>query len=554
MSISTLQRFLKENDYASFLLPRADEHLGEYILPHAERVKWLTGFTGSAGFVIIMQNSVTLFVDGRYTLQAPQEVSHEANIKVRHFTSPPPREWLKSQLKPGDKIAYDPMLHSMNDIKAWHEFTLVPIENPIPPLAPHPRGDIYPQPLKYAGVSARDKITAVRDALIKANAECTVFCQLDSIAWLLNIRGSDTPNTPLAQSFLVITLTEAIWYVDETKFTDKMHAHLGDLLIRPLAGFKPALKNVYLTPEVTTQYIANHCEGIIEGKDLVDLPRAKKNAAEITGMRAAHKRDAIAYAKFLHWFLETPVKDEMTVSHKLESFRAEHPYFRGNSFETIAGAGSNAAIVHYRSSEKTNKKITENSFFLLDSGGQYVDGTTDITRTLCLGDVEKRHYTLVLKGHLALSRARFPKKTSGAALDALARQFLWQAGLNFDHGTGHGVGAFLGVHEGSFRISPLATCTFEVGMVLSNEPGYYKDGSHGIRIENLLVVEEGVDGFYQFETLTLVPYDKRGIEKSLLTREEIMQINQYHARVYSEINSSLKGAVRDNFKRLCAKL
>jgi Xaa-Pro aminopeptidase len=546
----TLQTFLKTHGYAAVLLPRADEHLGEYILPHAERVKWLTGFTGSAGFVIIMQDSATLFVDGRYILQAPQEVS----IDVRHFMQPPPREWLKPQLKPSDKIAYDPMLHSMSDIKAWHEFNLVPIDNPIPPLAPYPRGDIYPQPLKYAGQSMADKIAAVRDALVKAKAECTVFCQLDSIAWLLNIRGSDTQNTPLVQCFLVISLTEAIWYVDETKFTDKIYAHLGNLIVRPLADFKPNLKNVYLTPEVTTQFIANHCEGIIEGKDLVDLPRARKNPTELAGMRAAHKRDGVAYAKFLHWFFETPVKDELSVSAKLEEFRAEHPAFRGNSFETIAGAGANAAIVHYRSSVKTNIPLKENSLFLLDSGGQYVDGTTDITRSFSLGSVEKKHYTLVLKGHLALSRARFPQKTSGTALDAIARQYLWQAGLNFDHGTGHGVGAFLGVHEGSFRISPLATCTFAPGMVLSNEPGYYKDGSHGIRIENLLVVEEGVDGFFQFETLTLVPYDKRGIDKSLLTSEEITQINQYHTRVYAEIGSSLKGAVRDNLKRLCAKL
>jgi Xaa-Pro aminopeptidase len=550
MIIAAIQSFLKTHGYAALLLPRADEHLGEYILPHAERVKWLTGFTGSAGFVIIMQDSATLFVDGRYTLQAPQEVS----IDVRHFMQPPPREWLKPQLKPGAKIAYDPMLHSMSEIKAWKDFELIAIENPIPPLAPNPKHDIYPQPLKYAGKSHADKITAVRDLLIKAKAECTVFCQLDAIAWLLNIRGSDTPNTPLAQGFLVITLSETIWYVDETKFTDKMNAHLGEVKTRPLADFMPRLKNVYLTPEVTTQYIANHCEGIIEGKDLIDLPRAMKNDAELKGMREAHKRDGVAYAKFLHWFENTPVKDELTTSDTLHNFRAEHPSFRGNSFETIAGAGSNAAIVHYRSSEKTNKRLPENSLFLLDSGGQYVDGTTDITRTLCVGSHDTKHYTLVLKGHLALSRARFPKKTTGAALDALARQFLWQAGLNFDHGTGHGVGAFLGVHEGAFRISPLATNAFEVGMVLSNEPGYYETGSHGIRIENLLVVEEGIDGFFQFETLTLVPYDKRAIDKSLLTREEIAQINAYHARVYAEIGSHVKGAIRDSLKRMCAKI
>lgn len=556
--ILTLQLWLKTNNYAAFLLPRADEHMGEYILASSERLHWLTGFTGSAGYAVILQNEAALFVDGRYTTQAPMEVN-TAQITALPLTLSP-KDWLKRALKGQGTIAYDPDLHTMKEVKALMEagLTLIAVTNPIDAMwqdrPSYPLSKLFMQPLKFAGLSHTEKLAALRKEM---NAEHYVLNQLDAIAWVFNIRADDTPNTPLPHCFAIISMDKTTLFIDPRKvdFT------LEGVDMQPLTAFKEALKalgnqTVLLNPDTCPQSIANQLSNVVEGKDLVDLPRAMKNAAELQGMRDAHVRDGVALAHFLNWFYENAT-DETSVMNALENARAMHPFYRGASFNTIAGAGANAAIVHYRSSDKTNIKIPKDSLFLLDSGGQYIDGTTDVTRTFAVGEAsieQKQHYTLVLKGHLALSRAIFPKNTSGTALDALARQFLWEAGLNFDHGTGHGVGVYLGVHEGSFRISPLAHSPLKPGMVLSNEPGFYQAGSHGIRIENLIVVKEEANGFYGFETLTLCPYEKQAIDKSLLTRQEITQVNAYHKRVYNEISPFLKGKERDVFKKLCSKI
>lgn len=578
--IARFQTVLRERGLAAFVVPRADAHQGEYIMANTERLAWLTGFTGSAGLAIVTPDHAALFVDGRYTLQAPAE-TEGTGIDCRHFKQPPPLDWLIGRLKSGDRVGYDPAIHALRDARRWGEAIartgaeFVPVDaNPIDLLwndrPPDPFAPVMVHPLRFAGETSAAKRGRV-SALIKAKgAGAVVLNQLDSIAWLLNVRGGDTPATPLVQSFLILGANgRADWFVDPLKLTSGVDAHLGDeVAVRPLEAFAEALDalkglTVQIDPETTTAFIATRLTDagatLVEAPDPTTLPKARKNNAELRGARAAHVRDGAAMVAFLAWFDDHALGlDEVQIMQRLEETRGLHAMHRGPSFTTIAGSGPNGAIVHYRASRETARPVDANTFFLLDSGAQYADGTTDITRTLPVGRVSrvlKTHFTLVLKGHIAVAMARFPKGTGGITLDALARQHLWKAGLDFDHGTGHGVGSYLGVHEGPARLSPLSQVPLEPGMILSNEPGCYVAGSHGIRIENLLVVTEpDTRGFLAFETLTLVPIDRRAIAVSLLTRDERAWLDRYHGRVWAQIGPHVEGRTRAWLKRMTAPL
>ncbi len=578
--IPALQKILKKEKLAAFLVPRADEHQGEYLVARAERLRWLTGFTGSAGFAIVLQKEAALFVDGRYTLQAPAETDASV-IECRHFKKPPAIEWLASKVKKGDRVGFDPRVTPVKEAERWREAMaaagaeLVAVDqNPIDAIWADQPGDpfsaIHAQPLKYAGEASADKRGRVGADIAARGAKAAVLNQLDSISWVLNVRGGDTPATPLVQSFLILAADgHATWFVDKAKFTAGLDAHLGNgVTVRPIEAFADGLRElagqtVTIEPETATAWIAETLKAagatIVNGQDPSVLPKARKNKVELAGTRKAHIRDGAAMARFLHWIDREAVgQGELAVMARLEEIRGADGLHKGASFTTIAGAGSNGAIVHYRSSPETERKVEKGTFLLIDSGAQYLDGTTDITRTIAVGRVPKRlreHYTLVLKGHIAVATARFPKGTGGIAIDGFARRALWQAGLDFDHGTGHGVGVYLGVHEGPARLSPLSQVPLEPGMILSNEPGYYQTGSHGIRLENLVVVTESAKpGFLEFETITFCPFDRRAIEVTLLTAEERNWLDAYHARTRDLLVGQLKGGDRAWLLRMTAPL
>ena len=578
--IQALQKILRKEKLAAFLVPRADEHQGEYLVARAERLQWLTGFTGSAGFVIVLQKEAALFVDGRYTLQAPAETDASV-IECRHFKKPPAIEWLAGKVKTGDRVGFDPRITPVKEAERWRDALarrgaeLVGLDrNPIDAIWADqpgaPFSAVHVQPLKYAGEASADKRARLGQEIAARGAKAAVLNQLDSIAWLLNVRGGDTPATPLVQSFLILADDgHATWFVDQAKFTPGLAAHLGNgVTVRPIEAFGDGLtelagKAVTIEPETATAWIADRLTAagatLVHGQDPSVLPKAHKNPVELAGTRKAHIRDGAAVARFLHWIdREATGQGELAVMAKLEEIRGVDPLHRGAGFTTIAGAGSNGAIVHYRSSPATERTVEKGTFLLVDSGAQYIDGTTDITRTIAIGTVPKRlkdHYTLVLKGHIAVATARFPKGTGGIAIDGFARRALWQAGLDFDHGTGHGVGVYLGVHEGPARISPLSQVPLEPGMILSNEPGYYETGSHGIRLENLVVVtESSLPGFLEFETITFCPFDRRAIVISLLTGAERAWLDAYHARTWRLLQSRLSGPDRAWLKRMTAPL
>ena len=551
-----------------FLVPRTDEHQNEYLPPCAERVQWLTGFTGSAGTVVVLKDRAAIFVDGRYTLQVRDEVDGAAFEPV-HSGEVTPTRWLIDHLSPGMVIGFDPMLHTVAGLKRLKGHLsetgarLVPVAaNPIDAIwtdrPAAPAGAISLQPVELAGEAAEEKLARLAALLASERVDACVLTQPDSIAWAFNIRGSDVPHTPLPLSFAILKAAgKPQLFIAGEKLSAEVRARLATLadLAEP-AAFLPALKalggavsRVRIDPETTSIAIAEAIStsggDLIDGPDPVTLPKAIKNSGEIAGTKAAHVRDGAALVNFLAWF-DAHSADagltEIDVTEKLEAFRAATGRLEDLSFPTISGSGPNGAIVHYHVSRETNRPLDRDSLFLIDSGAQYRDGTTDVTRTLAMGtpsDEMRDRYTRVLKGHVAISRARFPKGTSGAQLDALARLPLWIAGLDFDHGTGHGVGSFLSVHEGPQRISKLGTTVLEPGMILSNEPGYYKTGAFGVRIENLVLVTpaEEIPGgerpMLGFDTLTLAPYDRRLIEVSLLTADEIAWIDAYHARVHT---------------------
>ncbi len=553
-----------------FLIPRADAHQGEYVPPNDCRLQWLTGFTGSAGVAAILGDKAAIFVDGRYTIQVRDQVDLEV-FAAQHLINEPVSDWLKENLLPGQKLGIDAMLHTVREVRRLRSVCeeagaeLVTLnENPVDavwedrPAAPVGQVSLYP--LELAGKASGDKIAEIQAVLKEKKADACVLTQPDSIAWLFNIRGSDVEHTPLPLSFATVPSSgKPSLFIDGRKLSNSVRDALSELtdLAEP-STFKTGLSDlgksgakVMIDPALAGIGIADAVTeaggSLIEAQDPVLLPKAVKNETELQGARNAHLRDAAAYVNFLCWFDEEAPKgglDEIQVAQKLEDFRRETGVLKDISFDTISAAASNGAICHYRVSRSSNLKVPVGKPFLIDSGGQYEDGTTDITRTLAVGDVSdemKRHFTLVLKGHIAISTARFPEGTSGAQLDTLARIDLWKAGLDFDHGTGHGVGAYLGVHEGPQRIAKTGTVPLKPGMILSNEPGYYPAGEYGIRIENLEIVTEARDipggerPMLGFETITLVPMDLRLVDASLLTRAERDWLNRYHARVREEI-------------------
>lgn len=559
---------LMQRGLSGFLVPHADEYQNEYLPACADRLAWLTGFTGSAGLAVILQDQAGIFVDGRYTLQVRSQVDLDLFVPF-HLIDCPSDTWLSTVLKPGSQVGYDPWLHSVKEVETFRAACeragslFVPCDSnpvdaiwqdrPAPPSVP-----ITVHPLKYAGLSSSEKRKRIAEKLQTDQVQCAILTAPESIAWLLNIRGGDIKYTPLPLSFAVMKNDAVVdLFIQQEKVSVEVRELLGpEVTIRSLESFDGALESlghqrgrVLCDYGRTASWIVDQLNRngaqVIQGDDPCALPKACKNPVEITGAREAHIRDGVAFCRFLSW-LDREGKQgrltELDAQAYLEARRRENALWQDLSFPTISGAGSNGAIVHYRATPQTNRELQTGTLYLVDSGAQYLDGTTDITRTIAIGRPTTEHrdrYTRVLKGHIALATARFPKGTSGVHLDALARRPLWDAGLDYDHGTGHGVGSYLGVHEGPQRISKtLQRVPLEPGMIVSNEPGFYKAGEYGIRLENLIVVipcgkgEHDEREFFSFETLTLVPFDLSLIEPSLMTSFEREWINQYHRQVW----------------------
>jgi len=563
-----LRRVLSDQGVQGFIVPKADEHQGEYIALRSERLEWLTGFSGSAGLAVVLQDAAAVFVDGRYTLQVGDEVNGE-HFEHCHLVDNPPADWIAEKLSDGDTIAYDAWLHTPNQVKRFqaacdkvgadlvsldvNPIDTIWLDQPPPPISP-----TRPHAEMFSGRSSTDKREQISSTLGDGDVDALFLSSPDSIAWLLNIRGNDIPYTPFALSFAILHLDSSVdWFIDPAKPTHELAGFLGpDIRLFPPSALGEHLdqlaktgKSIHLDfatdPMWVYQRIDMHGGTITQGSDPCQLAKAKKNTTEVNGIRNAHVRDGVAVCRFLAWLSDVAPQggqSEMSIATHLEKIRSENEYFQGLSFPTISGSGPNGAIVHYRVSEHSNRQLDQNSLLLVDSGGQYLDGTTDITRTIPLGtpsDEMIDNFTRVLKGHIALGSARFPVGTSGSQLDALARLPLWKAGLDYDHGTGHGVGCYLSVHEGPQRISKIAnSVALEPGMIVSNEPGYYKTGAYGIRIENLVAVKTATRGpaaekeMLEFETLTLAPFDRGAINTSLLNAEEIAWVNDYHQRVF----------------------
>jgi len=572
--IAVLRAAMEKANIDVFLVPRGDEHKGEYVAARSERLSWLTGFTGSAGLAVIGLERAVLFVDGRYTVQAQGQVPKKL-FEIEEVTGPRTEDWLIEVLPDGGTVGFDPMLHSLAEIERAtallkpKKFKLKPVlhnlvdmiwgsDQPAPPRAP-----IVPHPVALAGRSADDKIANIQKALTAANQDAAVLTAPDSICWLLNIRGGDIPHTPVVLAFAIVPKRGKVeLFLDPKRLDSETKAHIkGVARVRPPAAFKEQLvnlaklkKTVRLDPLSCNWWIARQLGGpkkVARGTDPCLLPKAIKTKAEIRGMRKAHLRDGVAVCQFLAWLDREAPKgrvDEISAARQLESFRTNTGKLKEISFDTISGSGPHGAIVHYRVTERSNCKLCLGELYLVDSGAQYRDGTTDITRTIAIGEpsAEMRdRFTRVLKGHIAIATARFPKGSNGMTLDPMARHALWQGGFDFDHGTGHGVGSYLSVHEGPQSISKRGVAQIEPGMIISNEPGYYKQGAYGIRIENLVLVlpakktTDGDRAMLSFETLTLAPIDRRLVEPALLTMEEWAWLDNYHARVRDEIGPKL---------------
>lgn len=587
--LQLLRAELERRALDGFIVPCTDEYQNEYVPPNSECLRWLTGFSGSWGTAIVLADKAALFVDGRYVLQATAQVDTEA-FAIINVADTTPEKWLADNLQPSNKFGYSPLLHTIDEARSFVKAvnkagaSLVSVtNNPINaiwtdrPIAALQPLELYP--LSLAGREAADKIAEIQKDLEKERQDAVIITALDSIAWLFNIRGSDLPHTPFVLSRAIVPAKGQVWlFVDGRKVPLEAHEHLSkvaeicephllaDVLTRLGRQKAKVLLDPAQCPHWFAQQLTEAGAEIIEGRDPCLLPKAQKNASEIAGSRAAHHRDGLAMCRFLAWFdtyVGSGELDEITVAQHLEAFRRESSELCDISFDTISGAGPHGAIVHYRVTRSTNINVELNSLFLIDSGGQYIDGTTDITRTLAVGiptEDMRRHFTLVLKGHIAIAMLHFPKGTAGQALDAFARHALWQAGLDYDHGTGHGVGAYLSVHEGPQGLSKRAPTALEPGMILSNEPGYYREGHYGIRIENLILVKEleaipgGERPMMSFETLTLAPIDRRLIDVSLLSPVERSWVDTYHAQVFAALEASLDDTTRNWLEQATAPL
>ena len=573
--LAALRAELARRGLDGFLVPHADEHQGEYLPPGAERLAWLTGFTGSAGSAILLAERAALFVDGRYTLQAAKQVD-EALYEILHLIDQPPLTWLEAAASSGQRIGYDPWLHTedqLTRLKAALErvgaAAVACADNPLDAVwrdrPPPPLAEVVAHPLAFAGQDSAEKRAAVAKTITEKAADAAVLTQPDSIAWLLNLRGGDVPRTPLPLSFAILHGDASVeWFVDRRKRSAGLEQHLGnavssaepDALGPALDALGVAGKAVLADSGSAAAWVFERLRAsgakVVKAADPCQLPKARKNEVELEGTRQAHRRDGAALTGFLAWLArEAPARaadgasavTEMEAVERLEGFRRDQAHYRDLSFDTISGSGPNGAIIHYRVTPESDRALGLGELYLVDSGAQYLDGTTDVTRTIAIGAPSREmreNFTRVLKGHIAIATARFPKGTTGSQLDSLARLPLWQAGLDYDHGTGHGVGSYLGVHEGPQRVSKLPNrVPLEPGMIVSNEPGYYKTGAYGIRIENLVTVVESPPAagrreektMYGFETLTLAPIDLALVEPSLLGAEEIAWLDAYHARV-----------------------
>jgi Xaa-Pro aminopeptidase len=590
--LAALREQLKSDRLDGFVIPLTDEHMSEYVGSYAQRLQWLTGFKGSAGSAVVLPEEAAIFVDGRDTLQVRQQVAEE-DWSYQSVPETSVTDWLKDHAAKGARIGYDPWLHTRDWVKKAKEALasrgaeLVPVgENPIDKIwidrPEASKAKLIVQPDEHAGKSAAAKRTDIAEWLEKHEADAAVLSALDSIAWAFNVRGQDVTHTPVALAYAIVNRDgTADLFVAGEKVGPDVRQHLGNgVRLHERYEFENALaefkgKTVAVDPERAVSAIFDALDKagakILSLRDPVVLPKALKNPVEIAGQKAAQARDGAVIARFLKWIDEEAPKgdvDELKASDHLEALRRENPELRDLSFDSISGAGPNGAIVHYKSSEKTNRKLESGSLYLIDSGGQYVDGTTDITRTVPIGeptDEMRDRFTRVLKGHIAVATAVFPKGTRGTQLDSFARRPLWDAGLDYAHGTGHGVGSFLAVHEGPQRIAPVTSSQsggdepLQAGMIISNEPGYYKTGEYGIRIENLvLVIDVEIPGAEKemlgFETLTFAPIDRRLIKKEMLSPQEIDWLNGYHRQVVEKIGPKLSGSDLKWLEEACAPI
>lgn len=561
--LSDLREALKKQGVEGFLIPRADEYQGEYVPASSDRLRWISGFTGSAGAAIVLDDKAVVMSDGRYTIQLKQQIPPEL-FETADSTKTPPADWLAANAK-GKTIGYDPRLHTPREIKALTDkgVTLKALaRNPLDsvwadrPAAPSAKVESFP--LRFAGVSAQDKLDEVAAKIEEKGCHAGVITLPDSIAWILNVRAADIPHIPVALSYAIARKDGTLdWFIDEGRVPGDVRESFGNRVsILPPDALEKSLgdlngKRVLVDERRTSVWFTETLRAggaeIVDAKDPSIALKARKNRAEQAAMRAAHVRDGVAVTKFLKWIEKAALREtltEMDAEKKLEEFRREAPEYRDSSFDTIAGFGPNGAIVHYRASEETNRTLEKWNLLLLDSGAQYEDGTTDITRTIAIGNPTgemRERYTLVLKGHIAVASARFPLGTTGAQIDALARAPLWQRSLDYAHGTGHGVGCYLSVHEEAASLSPRGHGAVEPGMIISNEPGYYKEGEYGIRLENLILAHE--DGMCEatgkamiaFETLTFAPFDRALVDLSLLSPDEAFWLASYHKAVYAAL-------------------
>jgi Xaa-Pro aminopeptidase len=581
--LAALRQELDRHGLTGFIVPHADRFQSEYLPPSEERLAWLTGFTGSAGACVVLNDRAALFVDGRYTLQATSQVD-AAQFAIAHITETPPERWLEENLPAGAKLGYDPWLHTAEGAERLSRAcsnagaSLVPTEsNPIDAIwadrpAP-PLGAVSLHDLRFAGESADAKLARIQAEMPALRADAVVVSDPQAVAWTFNIRGADVAHTPVVLATAIVPEQgRPTLYVDRDKLSNAVRHKLEEVtavrepadFIGDLAAFGQAHRTVRLdqatAADALSRIVTEAGGKVTRGADPIATMKATKNIVEIDGARAAHLRDGAAVTRFLAWFDREAPHGQLTeigAAEALESFRRDTGKLKDVSFPTIAGSGPNGAIVHYRVTRSSNRAIRLGELFLVDSGAQYEDGTTDITRTLAVGELSqalrsemRERFTRVLKGHIAIARAIFPDGATGAQLDPFARQALWQAGLDFDHGTGHGVGSYLSVHEGPARISKLGNIPLKCGMIFSNEPGYYKTGAYGIRIENLVLVVEaqaapgGEKPLNTFETLTLVPIDARLIDTALLDNGEIAWLDGYHARVAAALDPLVDAPTR----------
>jgi len=564
--LQALRARMKDHGLDGYIIPRSDEYQGEFVAPYAERLKWLTGFTGSGGAALVFAKKAIVLTDGRYLIQVNAQVDN-AVFDTGEYVKKPTAKWILDYTKPQNIIGYDPFLHTPKQIADLEKeckprgVILKPIKSNLideiwsdQPTKPVGQVTIFPK--EIAGKSSQDKIKDVVTIINNNNAQALIIALPDSIAWLLNVRGSDIDYIPSVLSYLLVTHRGNIrWFVDPEKIDAKTRKALGkkvticapqdmNLQFMALAQAsseknRPILMDMRYTPIQIKSMLENRGATTKDFQDPTIKPKAQKTPSEIAAIRKAHIHDGAALVKFLKWLDENGVgESEVSASNKLESFRAQSPAFKGNSFPTIAGFASNGAIVHYRADDQTNAIMESGNMLLIDSGGQYASGdiygTTDITRTIAIGEPSPKmraHNTRVLKGHIGIATAKFPIGTIGAQIDTLARQHLWDVGLNFAHGTGHGVGCYLAVHEEAASISPRGQVPFEEGMLISNEPGYYKEDAYGIRIENLVLVRKKQD-MLSFETISFAPIDRNLIDKGMLSKDEVAWLDAYHQQTY----------------------